>query len=412
MLAPPARLLDLTRLVSRLGRQALTGVDRVELAYLAALLAGPLPVFGLVRTALGFVLLDAAGAQAVLQRATGAVPLGTADLLGRLSRANDPLRARAEADLRRLALARCARPPLARMLRRHLPPGFHYLNVGHANLAERVMRALRHGGAARVAVLVHDCIALDHPEFTRPGISAVFARKLAVVAAHADLVIHTTQDCRARTEAHLAVLGRVPPGVVAALGVPVARPDAGLLPPDLDLTRPYYVTIGTIEPRKNHALLLDVWDQLPARLPGTALPRLFILGSRGWADAAVFARLDAANCAGGSVRELPGLPDAAVAALLQGAQALLFPSLAEGYGLPPLEAMKLGVPVICAPLPVFRETLGDYPVYLEFANSYSLLETITNAALGRDHDKVQMRPGRRRALPDWPGHFNLVLNLV
>lgn len=405
---PPGWLLDLTRLVSRLGRGALTGVDRVELAYLEHLATGPVPLWGLVRTALGFVLLDGRGAQMVRDCATGIAPLGAADLLGRISRWDQPLRARAESDLRRVALARCVRPLLGRMLRRHLPCGTVYLNVGHADLAQGVMRAVHGIAGAKVVVLVHDTIPLDHPEFSRPGIPAVFARKLAVVAAAADLVIHTTEATRARTETHLAALGRVPPGVVAALGVPVPRPAPGLLPPGLDLARPYYVTIGTIEPRKNHALLLDVWEKLPDRLPAADMPRLFILGHRGWADAALFAQLDA-TAAGGLVRTLPDLPDGAVAALLAGAEALLFPSLAEGYGLPPLEAMSLGVPVCCAPLPVFHETLGDYAVYLEVTSSYSWMETIAKnvtAGEGRGENR------QARKVPGWADHFNVVLNRV
>lgn len=409
---PTARLLDLTRLVSRLGRGALTGVDRVELAYLEGLLAGPTPLFGLVRTALGFLLLDGPGLHAVQRRATGQEALGPADLLGRLMRRDAPLRARAEADLRRLALARCSRLSLPRMLRRYLPAGTSYLNVGHANLTASVMHAVRGMAGARVAVLVHDTIALDHPEYTRPGIPAVFARKLAVVACHADLVIHSTRDARTRTEAHLTTLGRVPPGIVAALGVPVPRPDPALLPKGLNLSRPYYVTIGTIEPRKNHALLLDVWESLAERLPDAAVPRLFILGSRGWADAALFARLDRAVMAG-AVFELPGLPDGAVAALLAGAEALLFPSLAEGYGLPPIEAMAMAVPVICAPLSVFHETMGHYPVYLESSVSYSWMETIMKKVVtgGQNGDPGKLAR-QEYAVPSWAAHFNAVLSIV
>ncbi|MDT8857693.1 hypothetical protein RNZ50_22125 [Paracoccaceae bacterium Fryx2] len=246
MTMPPARLLDLTRLVSRLGRGALTGVDRVELAYLQALLAGPVPLFGLVRTAAGFVLLDRRGAQGVADLATGARATGRADLLGRLTRRGQPDRARAEAAVRRLALARVPRPLLGWMLRRHLPGGVSYLNVGHANLTRAVMRAVQSLPGARVAVLVHDAIPLGYPQFTRAGISAVFGRKLAVVSAEADLVIYSTQDARARAEVHLARLGRVPPAVVAALGVPQPVPDAAALPPGLNLRGPWFVTVGTI----------------------------------------------------------------------------------------------------------------------------------------------------------------------
>ena len=210
----PARLLDLTRLVSRQGRGPLTGVDRVEFAYLSEFLSRADPVFGLVRTRYGFALLDRAGMDRLRGRLMGGAA-GKADLLGRLSWPRDPLRAVAEADVRRRALARGAVPLLNRVLRR-LPSGVHYFNVGHANLTDRVMRAVK-GTGGRVAVLVHDTIPLDHPEFSRPGIPQVFRRKLAVVSRHADLVIHTTADARQKTEAHLTRLGRCPAAMVVPL---------------------------------------------------------------------------------------------------------------------------------------------------------------------------------------------------
>ncbi|MDT9702392.1 glycosyltransferase, partial [Streptomyces sp. P17] len=89
--------------------------------------------------------------------------------------------------------------------------------------------------------------------------------------------------------------------------------------------RPRFVTLGTIEPRKNHALLLDVWDSLPP-----PRPQLVVIGRRGWADQALFARIAATP----DVAEFNTLDDGQVAAVLTGAQALLMPSFAEGFGLP------------------------------------------------------------------------------
>ena len=406
---PPAHLLDLTRLVSRMGRAALTGVDRVELAWAERLQEGEaregIPLFALVRTAWGFCLLDGRGVAKVLAVTRGA-PLGKADLAGRISRRKDALRARAEALVRRESVSRCIVPGLAGMLRR-LPPGTIYFNMGHANLTPRVMAAQ----AGPRVVLIHDTIPLDHPEFTRPGIPQVFARKLAA-AAQADLILHTTHATRSLTEAQMARLGPLPAGVVAPLGV--GLPAAGPFTlPELDRSRPFFVTVGTIEPRKNHALLLDVWQALATRLPDRAMPQLVIAGSRGWLNRDVFARLDAHPP---HVIEAPGLSDAALAGLLQASQGLLFPTLAEGFGLPPLEAAGLGVPLIVSDLPVLRETLGDLAVYLNPTDVYSWMETIEQVAgsgLGRG-DGMSGRAGTegRRALPDWTTHFNTVLNFL
>ncbi|MGC9368554.1 MAG: glycosyltransferase family 4 protein [Paracoccaceae bacterium] len=398
----PARLLDVTRLISRAGRGALTGIDRVELAYLTHLLDAPEPLFVIARTSLGFILLDRAGAGALAQRLTGAQPWGAADWMSRRRRLPEGRR-RAESDLRRLRLARCTPRGLRRMLARHCPAGVRYLNVGHSNLNARMLTAL-----PRVAVMIHDTIPLDHPEFARPGVPEQFERKLRAVGQHADLVIYNSQASRAAAEARFAGWGRVPGGVVAHLGVDPLHPVPDDLPDGLDLARPYFVTLGTIEPRKDHALLLDVWQHLHDTRPEAEVPRLFILGSRGWNNAAVFARLDGAPFMGRTVFELPGLSDGAVAALMQGARALLFPSRAEGYGLPPLEAASLGTPVIAADLPVYRETLGEFPVYVANRDAYLWAQIIERFA----KDPVAARAEGRPEIPAWEQHFRTVLGLT
>lgn len=388
-------LLDLTRLVSRLGRGPLTGIDRVEYAYLSHLLGLNDALFGLIRTAVGFVLLDRLGCAGLAAKVRGEAALGPTDIIGRLMYRVNPVRARAEADVRRLAIARSARPFLRGMLRDMA--GARYLNVGHANLTNRSLAAIRAAGLQAV-VMVHDTIPLDHPAFARPGTVEPFRAKLAAIACHADLVLHTTHDVQAKTNAQMAQLGRVPPGLVAALGVPIPVP--GEMPFGIEKAPAYFVTIGTIEPRKNHALLLDVWANL-----GPNAPRLFIIGARGWADASVLRRLDRLS-PDGPVRVLSGLDDSSLAALLQNARALLFPSLAEGFGLPPVEAAALGVPVVASNLAVIRELLEDFAVYLDATDSYSWMETIKTLAAAAHDGTAQ----KRLKPPNWADHFKTVLS--
>lgn len=408
---PPARLLDLTRLVSRLGKGQATGVDRVEAAYLARLLAMDAPSFGLIRTKIGHILLDRAG-MAGVQALLSGHPLPRADLLSRLLRRRDPLLARAETAARQLALARAR--ALSPLLRRHLPAGFSYLNTGHANLGAATLCAVTQAGG-RSAVLIHDTIPLDHPEYTRADTIPVFATKLAATAAHADLVIHSATATRAQTESHLARLGRIPPGVTAHLGLPPLHPAS--TPPQ---THPYFIALGTIEPRKNHAFLLDLWEELATRLPAADMPHLMIIGRRGWADPALLARLDSHPLRNICIFERPNLPDDQLATYLAHARALLFPSHVEGFGLPPLEAASLGVAVIMPPLPIYRETLGDYPVYAALEDSYSWLETIIRLKDGIQGQAGRGQAGRGRGtrgtqavtLPQWSDHFNTVLSLA
>lgn len=383
----PARLLDLTRLVSRLGKGPMTGVDRVEYAYLDQFLRMDTLCLGLVRSAAGFLLLDRA---AMTTLRDGGLDLTRNDLIGRIAWRRDPARGRAEAAMRRLAIARCTKRGLARLLQRHLPSGSSYFNTGHANLDPRNLCQIRKAGL-RIAVLVHDVIPLDHPAFARPDTVDPFRRKMQAVAHHADLVIHTTEATRAQTEAQLARLGRVPEGVTANLGVPGTEPIVTDTP-----ATPYFACLGTIEPRKNHGFLLDLWAQMPDP------PGLLILGGRGWSNAEVFSRLDALP-PDSPIQERAGLSDGQIAFLLHGAQGLLFPSYAEGFGIPALEAAALGTPVVAANLPVFQELLGEFAVYLEVTDSYSWMETIGRLCDASKTDRTGMVP------PNWAEHFKHVL---
>ncbi len=379
------RLLDLTRLVSRAGLVQ-TGVDRVEFAYLNAVAKQP-NGFGLVRTALGFILLDQSGMRA-LCTAIETDTWGKVDLLSRANRRLTDAAKRGQSLARRHALARCRPNGLGKMLARHMPGGFCYYNVGHSNLTQRVLLGVS-GAGGHVSVLIHDTIPLDWPDMQRVGTSASFARKLQLTDAYADRIVVSSNAVADDLGRHLNGDKTV---VAAPLGVTLAEPKP--IPPDLDTDRPYFVALGTIEPRKNHALLLDVWEGWndPAQL--------FICGRRGWNNEAVFARLDA-GVAG--VRECPELDDGQIATLLTGARALLFPTFAEGYGLPPIEALAHGTPVVVSDIPALREVLGDAAVYLDPTDRNGWEKTIKNMSLAKTNGTKMTR-----VPPDWDTHFKLV----
>lgn len=387
---PRGYLLDVTRLTSRLGRGALTGIDRVEAAYLTHLLGQDAPLYGLLRTRLGYALLDKKGCAALADFASGAAPLPAPSIWMRPFAKPS---ARGAMAMRPLAIAR--RPvALLHILLRRLPKDLLYLNIGHSNLTDTMLSAAKHAGL-RVAVLIHDTIPMDHPQLARAGTVQPFAAKIAATARWADHVIHISQDARHKTQAHFAAAGRVPPGVTAHLGVTLApAAPAPIIPP-----RPYFIALGTIEPRKNIGLLLDIWAKM-----GPADPQLLIIGAKGWAGATIFDQM-AQLQAKGAVLHGENLPDGAVRSLMQGAIALLFPSLAEGFGLPPCEAAALGIPVVASDLPVLRETSGEFPVYLSATDSYSWMETIRKLTYDFQTDRQHTKP---RALPMWQDHFNTV----
>lgn len=407
--AAPARLLDLTRLVSRAMRRP-TGIDRVELAYLNAFMADSVPVFGLIRTSWGFLLLDRQGLSECQQKLSGQLVWGKADLLSRLRRNLPESRQRAEADMRRIALARALRFRLKTMLARHLPVGTVYVNVGHGNLSASVLDALRKGIDARIVVMIHDTIPLDFPEYQRPFAKDMFLVMLKNVQRSASLILCNSAQTRDDIDRHMRRFGAIPQTLVAHLGIDIPTPDeAPRFPDGFDRNRPCFITIGTIEPRKNHMFLLKLWAEMAAKLPAEQIPQLLICGARGWRNDDVFARLDGDPLMGRHVFEMPGLSDGQIASLLENSHGALFPSLAEGFGLPPAEALSLGVPVICNDLPIYREILGDYPIYANAQDMYLWMDKILMLTTGQ-HDRQYS--GNKFKPPLWQDHFNAVLSCL
>lgn len=363
--------LDVTRLVTRAGRGVLTGIDRVELAYLDHLLAlSDADAWFLLRTTRGYLLLDRRGGALLSHLVTGRAQMGPADRLSRLfGKGNDP-RHRVEAALRPLAVDRCMRMGLFRMISRRTNAPFWYLNTGHANLDGGTLGAFSRHRDARIAVLIHDLIPLTHPDLVASGMTGRFTRRLEQLRAHADLVICNSGATAHDLTAHWHHTDHAPPWIVAHLGVtPKPRSDVPRDPR-------HVVMLGTIEPRKNHALMLDVWDRLAATLPAERMPHLHIIGPTGWNVGALMARLQAHPLLGRTIHLHGPLPEAEVQDHLARAAALVFPSLAEGYGYPPLEAAMAGALPICSDLPVFRETLGKSAVYVARQEAYSWAETI------------------------------------
>ena len=172
------------------------------------------------------------------------------------------------------------------------------------------------------------------------------------------------------------------------------------------------MVLGTIEPRKNHLLLLHVWRQIVAEL-GEAAPQLVVIGQRGWECEQVVDLLDRCTALQGHVTELPRCGDQELATWLAHAQALLFPSFTEGFGMPLVEALTLGVPVIASDLPVFREVAGGIPDYLDPIDGLGWYQRVLGyLAVGgpmRCAQRVRMEGFRA---PTWGEHFTVVESLL
>lgn len=383
-------LLDLTRTSTRVNHRAFTGVDRVELAWLKFLHSTDIEFFGLIRTKLGFLLLDRNGCSAYLSE---------------LDRSEKEWAENITSILRAHAIARATRTGLSRMLNRSIGRRVVYLNLGLSNFKAGTLKAIRSLRGSLVAVMVHDAIPIDHPEWQRGKSSQRLSKLLKTVSEFADVIVYPSASARKDVERHMQ-----PPvrrSVVAPIAGALSSGNAVAPEP-----APYFVILGTIEPRKNHRMLFQVWRDLLEEPPESGLPRLVVVGARGWASDEVFRTLDELKSIG-VVDERNDLADAELIPLLQGSRGLLFPSLAEGFGLPATEALALRIPTICSQLPVFYEILGDKPIYLDAADPYSWRQTIIKLMDLEEHKAEQSRISAKLAqaqLPSWEDHFNAVLS--
>ena len=283
--------------------------------------------------------------------------------------------------------------------------GRPYLNVGHTGLNSPGFRRWVRTAGVQPIYMVHDLIPITHPEFCREGEPAKHRDRMRTVLTTACGVIGNSRV----TLDELAMFARneklpSPPAIAAWLGSEPLRPPTSGTEPE----RPTFVTLGTIEARKNHRMLLDIWSRLIDRL-GAAAPRLLIIGQRGWEAEDVFELLDRSDRLRGHVIELSHCSDEELATHLATARALLFPSHSEGYGLPLVEALGMGVPAIASDLPVMRELGGDVPLYLDPLDSRAWEAAIMDYADANSAAREeQLRRMKSFRLPDWDSHFAAV----
>ena len=282
--------------------------------------------------------------------------------------------------------------------------GRAYLNIGHTGLNSPGLAQWVQDRDVKPIYFVHDLIPITHPEYCRSQEADKHRERMRTVLTTAAGVIGNSQA----TLDELGAFGQAeglpsPPTLAAWLGMePLVASRASPFP------RPTFITVGTIEARKNHMLLLDVWSRIIDKL-GMDAPQLLIIGQRGWEAEPVFDRLDRDAKLRGHVLEMNECSDAELAAHMSAARALLFPSFTEGYGLPMIEALGLGVPVIASDLPVFREIGGAIPEFIDPVDKDSWEAAILDfAKTGSDAREEQLRRITSFRLPTWSDHFEAV----
>lgn len=284
-----------------------------------------------------------------------------------------------------------------------LPAGTVYVNSGQSGLAvPKFFSWLAARPDIKPIFLLYDAIPLEYPEYTSAWTGRAHARMLATAARYAKGLILTTESAGIAVKREL--LRRRSEAIpMITVPLPVPAPFLTPAPSDPDLRNVvYFVAPGVIEPRKNHLLLLNVWRELVAR-NGQRSPKLAIVGLRYRANDAVIDMLEKCASLRDFVVEVHGLSTPALRQLVVDARTLLMPSFAEGFGLPIIEALAVGTPVIASDLAAHREAGGSFATYLSPLDGLGWLSAIQAHAFDEGSAPVRRKIAQYR--PQTPADY-------
>ena len=264
----------------------------------------------------------------------------------------------------------------------------------------------------RSVFMLHDLIPISHPEYCRPGEAVRHQGRVDTILKHASRVVTVSEATRRSLQSYGANENKVVPPVDAVtLGLTPIFLDHQAIRP-LESAVPYFVVVGTIEPRKNLLFLLTLWHRW-IQDAGIPRARLVVVGRRGWENENILELLDRSKALGSSVIEIASLSDAGMVALLKGASGLLAPSFVEGYGLPVAEALALGTPVIASDTEAHREAGGVFADYLDPLDGRGWMRAFDDY-LQQDSERRRERIEtlRKYRPQNWRSHLSKIEKIV
>lgn len=287
-------------------------------------------------------------------------------------------------------------------IRRELPYCAVYLNVGQLEVFSPLLTWLERRPDVRSVFMIHDLIPLELPEHHLPIGIKLHHRIVRNTARFAQALIAPSAAVGEAIQAALSPFGR---GNIPVHVEHLAVADAFLAPTQKDAVLTglrYFVICGTIDSYKNHLMLLRVWREIVAR-HGARAPKLVIAGGPGVTSAEVLSFLRNAPDLAGHVMLASGLSTPALRQLMAGAEALLMPSLAEGFGLPVVEALAQGTPVLASDIPAHREAgAGGDVTYLPPADEGQWIAAILAPKCSHRLNQKQKEYYQK----DWAVYFN------
>lgn len=231
----------------------------------------------------------------------------------------------------------------------------------------------------KIIAHIYDIISITHPQYCLERGVYNFMDYIGAHLQYADSMIVNAQATVAELEKLSVKVGiPLPPCQVVPLGANFGRnraADTSQVPEEIVSAAeaaPYILMVGTIEPRKNHKLLLEAYEK-GLKEQGY---NIIMVGYMGWNMEDFQETLQAHPDYNTRIFHMEGVGDGALSYLYAHAKFVAFCSYTEGYGLPLIEAIHRGVPVLASDIPVSREVAGDYCIWFEQDNALELCEKV------------------------------------
>lgn len=277
------------------------------------------------------------------------------------------------------------------------------LLAGRADVLHAPDFSLPPSVGASTVVTIHDLAFMTHPECAVPALRAYLNRVVPRAVRRADHIIAVSQ----RTADDLVDLLGVEPKKITVIHLGVdpsvrrVEDEARLreVAARYELRRPFALAVGTIEPRKNFARLIEAFSIARARPGGPA--QLVIAGRKGWLYDDVFQAVERLGLHD-SVRFLDYVPDDDLPVLYTLASVVAMPSLYEGFGIPVVEAMACGTPVVASAAGSLPEIVGDAGLLAPPEDVSSLADALSQAVSDEAMRERMVARGRERVRDfDW-----------
>ena len=248
-------------------------------------------------------------------------------------------------------------------------------------------------GAPRHLFTLHDLTVISHPECHTIGNRVRTLTSLAEALSRGATLLAVSEATRREAQRLLAIppaaMEVLPPFVNAIFSPAGSAQDDLEVAHQLGIRRPCALVVGSLEPRKNLSRLLDAWSQLPAAMQSAH--QLVVVGGEGWKELGVRRQLRA-MVRDGSVVRAGFVAESSLAAQYRQTRAFVFPSIAEGFGLPVAEAIACGAPVVTSNRSSLPEVAGQAAILVDPENTEDLAVAIQSLLEDRE-----LRHGLREA---------------